>query len=146
MTEVSVPDPETTVVVPANEAIAPVIDHTERITNLEHGLTDTEAKLLRRLEEVQSELGTAMDAAREENNRQLQEHIQHLEALEAQLTERLNSMVEQSPPVSAVEETPAVLPSAEHTETELEPPPTQAKHVGIHGRRKERMKNARHQA
>ena len=143
MTEVKVPDPEQTIVVRENEAIQPVIDHTERITNLEHGLTDTEARLNRRLEEVQSELGTSLAAAREENTRQLQEHIAHLEALEAQLSERLAAMAEQSPPVTAVEEASVVPTSdAEHVETELEPPPNPRKHIPISKRRRERKHGA----
>lgn len=81
--------------VPAPELIAPVVDHTEKITRLEEKQTQYEEAIQRRIADLESQLRQAI----EEGGRGAQERINSLE-------ERINALLDKLEQASTPEPEP----------------------------------------
>lgn len=117
-----------------DELIDPVIQHTERITKLEGGLTQTEERLNTQLIDTERRLREAIDAnAAQETIRSLENRIV---SLEAKLEEMATHPVETTETVPAQAAT-LVIPEVEETPA----PPEKERRSIRHKRRGKRKKS-----
>lgn len=112
------------------ELVAPLVDHTEKITRLEERVTQQESDLFRRLNETESQLRQAI----EEGGRGSAERIA---ALEEKL-EGLLSKIEAAAPAPVAPSAPAGGVEFEVPPIEESPAPPEKVQRGIRARRKKR--------
>ena len=116
------------------ELIAPLNEHTERITRIEETQARKETEFIESLNKVREDLFQAIEESRKGMDERLQERINHLEALEARLEEKLASHVPEPPPIPT---TPVPIPEPPIVPPPPPPPPPPR---GIRGRRHARRK------
>jgi hypothetical protein len=93
------------VVQPANELIAPVVDHAEKITRIEEKQAQHEQELFRQLSELESRLSNASKEDAERLYTRINELETKLEAMATKPAEELDEAVDfEVPPI---EESPA---------------------------------------